>query len=187
MTKRTTWPMRVDAAVKTVGTARVRDDSRPKMTAAQKAVFDATGNRPQVDAGFDDIGDGIGAPSVLTPAYRQPDAKARMQALGRLRTGEMNKTEQRYADHLETRKQAGEVAWYRFEGIKFRLADNTFYTPDFAVMLVNGELEAHEVKGHWQDDARVKVKVAADQYPVRFIAVKAGRARDGGGWQAEEF
>ena len=179
--------MRVDAGVKTVGTARVRDDSRPKMTAAQKAVFDATGNRPQVDAGFDDIGDGIGAPSVLTPAYRQPDAKARMQALGRLRTGEMNKTEQRYADHLETRKQAGEVAWYRFEGIKFRLADNTFYTPDFAVMLVNGQLEAHEVKGHWQDDARVKVKVAADQYPVRFIAVKAGRARDGGGWQTEEF
>ncbi|RQR68973.1 hypothetical protein DIE11_34145 [Burkholderia sp. Bp9012] len=187
MTKRTTWPMRVDAGVKTVGTARVRDDSRPKMTAAQKAVFDATGNRPQVDAGFDDIGDGIGAPSVLTPAYRQPDAKARMQALGRLRTGEMNKTEQRYADHLEARKQAGEVAWYRFEGIKFRLADNTFYTPDFAVMLVNGQLEAHEVKGHWQDDARVKVKVAADQYPVRFIAVKAGRARDGGGWQTEEF
>ena len=187
MTKRTTWPMRVDAGVKTVGTARVRDDSRLKMTAAQKAVFDATGNRPQVDAGFDDIGDGIGAPSVLTPAYRQPDAKARMQALGRLRTGEMNKTEQRYADHLEARKQAGEVAWYRFEGIKFRLADNTFYTPDFAVMLVNGQLEAHEVKGHWQDDARVKVKVAADQYPVRFIAVKASRARDGGGWQTEEF
>jgi len=63
--------MRVDAGTKTVGTARVREDSRPKMTAAQKAVFDATGNRPQVDAGFDDISDGIGAPPVLTPAYRK--------------------------------------------------------------------------------------------------------------------
>ncbi|PRH16844.1 DUF1064 domain-containing protein [Burkholderia multivorans] len=110
-----------------------------------------------------------------------------MQALGRLKSGQMNKTEQRYADHLEARKQAGEVAWYRFEGIKFRLADNTFYTPDFTVMLANGQLEAHEVKGHWQDDARVKVKVAADQYPVRFVAVKAAAVRDGGGWQTEEF
>lgn len=187
MTKRTTWPMRVDVGTTKVGTARVRDDSRSKMTAAQKAVFDATGNRPQVDAGFDDISDGIGAAPVATPAYRQSDAKTRMQALGRLKAGEMNKTEERYAKHLESRKQAGEIAWYRFEGIKFRLADNTFYTPDFAVMLVNGELETHEVKGHWQDDARVKVKVAADQYPVRFIAVKASRARDGGGWQTEEF
>ncbi|WP_175904178.1 hypothetical protein [Burkholderia seminalis] len=70
--------------------------------------------------------------------------------------------------------------------IKFRLADNTFYTPDFAVMLASGRLEAHEVKGHWQDDARVKVKVAADQYPVRFIAVTAGPAKSGG-WQTEEF
>ncbi|MCA7883218.1 hypothetical protein LGM58_08465 [Burkholderia contaminans] len=186
MTKRTTWPMRIDAGTRKVGTAHVRGDSRPKMTAAQSAVFDVTGNRPQVDAGFDDISDGIGASPALTPTYRQPDAKARMQALGRLKAGEMNKTEQRYADHLEARKRQGEVVWYRFEGIKFRLADNTFYTPDFAVMLANGQLEAHEVKGHWQDDARVKVKVAADQYPVRFIAVTAGPAKSGG-WQTEEF
>ncbi|MDN8013563.1 hypothetical protein QZN08_03915 [Burkholderia multivorans] len=187
MTKRTAWPMRVDAGTKNVGTARVRDDSRPKMTTAQRAIFEATGNRPHVDAAFDDISDGIDAPPVLTPAYRQPDAKARMQALGRLKAGAMNKTEQRYADHLEARKQAGEIVWYRFEGIKFRLADNTFYTPDFAVMLANGQLEAHEVKGQWQDDARVKVKVAADQYPVRFVAVKAAAAKDGGGWHTEEF
>ncbi|RQZ50908.1 hypothetical protein [Burkholderia sp. Bp9099] len=187
MTKRTTWPMRVDVGTTTVGTARLRDDSRPKVTAAQKAVFDATGNRPHVDAAFDDISDGIGAASVATPAYRQSDAKTRMQALGRLKAGEMNKTEQRYANHLEARKQAGEIVWYRFEGIKFRLADNTFYTPDFAVMLASGQLEAHEVKGHWQDDARVKVKVAADQYPVRFIAVTAGRAKNGDDWKMEEF
>jgi len=80
MTKRTTWPMRVDEGTTTVGTARVRDDSRPKMTAAQKAVFDVSGNRPQVDAGFDEIGDGIDAPPVLTPAYR----KVAQQAAARL-------------------------------------------------------------------------------------------------------
>lgn len=99
----------------------------------------------------------------------------------------MNKTEAAYSDHLELLKRAGEVAWYAFEAVKLRLADNTFYTPDFAVMAKDGVIELHEVKGFWQDDARVKIKVAADKYPFRFIAVKANAKKDGGGWQREEF
>lgn len=70
-----------------------------------------------------------------------------VQALGRLKAGQMNKTETAYAQELELRKRYGEIARYWFEGIKLRLADNTFYTPDFAVMLANGQLEMHEVKG----------------------------------------
>ena len=111
----------------------------------------------------------------------------RIQALGRLKSGQMNKTEAAYAAELQARKIAGEVAWYRFEGIKLRLADNTFYAPDFAVMLADGQMEVHEVKGFWQDDARVKIKVAADQYPFRFIAVKVRAKKDGGGWSVESF
>lgn len=68
-----------------------------------------------------------------------------------------------------------------------RLADNTFYTPDFAVMLADGALEMHEVKGFWTDDGRVQIKIAADLYPVRFIAVRAMAKKDGGGWEREEF
>ena len=74
-----------------------------------------------------------------------------------------------------------------FEGIKLRLADNTFYTPDFAVMSADGVMECHEVKGFWQDDARAKIKVAADLYPFRFVAIKAKAKKDGGGWALEEF
>ena len=99
----------------------------------------------------------------------------------------MNKTEAAYAQELEILRRAGEVAWYRFEGLKLRLADNTFYTPDFAVMKANGLMECHEVKGYWADDARVKIKVAAEMYPFRFIAIKARAKRDGGGWEVEEF
>ncbi|MCM1128970.1 MAG: hypothetical protein NC211_03695 [Alistipes senegalensis] len=113
--------------------------------------------------------------------------KRGLQALGRLKSGSMNKTEAEYARYLEQQKQAGIIAFYRFEGMKFRLADNTFYTPDFAVMLADGTLEMHEVKGYWQDDARVKIKVAADQYPVVFLAVKKRAKRDGGGWEVERF
>lgn len=108
-------------------------------------------------------------------------------ALGRLKTGEMNKTEQAYAERLKLLQHAGEVAWFKFEGIKLRLADNTFYSPDFAVMLASGEMEMHEVKGFWQDDARAKIKIAADLYPFRFIAVKVRAKKDGGGWETEEF
>lgn len=108
-------------------------------------------------------------------------------ALGRLRTGQMNKTEAEYAEFLERRKWAGEVAWYKFEGVKLRLADNTFYTPDFAVMLAAGEFQLHEVKGHWQDDARVKIKIAADLYPFEFIAFRKRSKREGGGFSEERF
>jgi hypothetical protein len=110
-----------------------------------------------------------------------------IKALGRLKVGQLNKTEQAYANYLEALKQAGSIIWYKFEGLKFRLADNTFYTPDFAVQRANGLLEAHEVKGHWQDDARVKIKIAAEMYPIQFIAVKVRAKKDGGGWAVEEF
>jgi hypothetical protein len=104
-------------------------------------------------------------------------------ALGRLKTGDMNRSEAKYAAELELRRQAGEVAWFKFEGVKLRLADGCFYSPDFAVMLSDGTLEMHEVKGFWQDDARVKVKVAASLYPFRFVALTHKR----GIWQIEDF
>lgn len=110
-----------------------------------------------------------------------------LQALGRLKAGTMNKTEEAYCQYLELRKRYGEIVWYRFEGIKLRLADNTFYTPDFSVMLANGQMEMHEVKGYWTDDARVKTKVAADQYPFRVIGITKLPAKAGGGWKVEEF
>lgn len=108
-------------------------------------------------------------------------------ALGRLKQGEMNKTEQAYANYLFQLQAAGEILWHIFEGMKFRLANNTFYTPDFAVMTPDGQIEIHEVKGFWQDDARVKIKVAASMYPFKFIAIKVKPKKDGGGWAIEEF
>ena len=104
------------------------------------------------------------------------------QALGRLKAGALNKTEQEYRDMLEQRKRAGEIAWYAFEAMKLRLADNTFYSPDFTVMLSNGALEQHEVKGFWTDDARVKIKVAAALFPFPFFAIKKVK---GGAWEVE--
>ena len=99
--------------------------------------------------------------------------------------GRMNGLETRYATALQERKAIGEIHSYRFESLKLRLADKTFYTPDFLVMLPSGELEFHEVKGFWEDDARVKIKVAAEQYPeFGFIAVMWDKRS---GWKPEDF
>jgi hypothetical protein len=108
-------------------------------------------------------------------------------ALGRLKAGAMNQTEAAYAAYLEQLRHAGEVAWFKFEGFKLRLADSTFYTPDFAVLAGSGHLECHEVKGFWEEDARAKIKIAASLYPLRFLAVTKLTKRDGGGWNTEAF
>jgi len=108
-------------------------------------------------------------------------------AAGRLKTGQMNKTEAAYAEYLKQLQAVGGILWHKFEGVKLRLADNTFYSPDFAVMQADGQLEMHEVKGFWQDDARVKIKVAADMYPFKFVALKPRAKKHGGGWEVEEF
>lgn len=104
-------------------------------------------------------------------------------ALGRMPVGAMNKTEAAYDAHLSLLQRAGEVLWHKFEGVKLRLADKTFYTCDFVVLPNSGLLEMHEVKGFWQDDARVKIKVAASLYPFKFVAVR----KKGGNWEREEF
>jgi hypothetical protein len=128
---------------------------------------------------------GVKLPGVVTAKPANP--KAAMQALGRLKVGTMNKTEAAYDAYLAELQHAGEIVWRHFEGIKFRLADSTFYTPDFAVMLPSGLIEIREVKGFWEDDARVKIKIAAALYPFKFCAVTAISKKNGGGWSVEEF
>lgn len=110
-----------------------------------------------------------------------------MYALGRLKAGQMNKLESMYSTHLHARQFAGEVAWFKFEGVKLRLADNTFLSPDFFVMLANGEMEVHECKGYMMDDANVKLKIAAELYPFRFYVVRAVAKKNGGGFAVTEI
>ena len=71
----------------------------------------------------------------------------RTQALGRLPGGEMNKTEAAYNRLLETRLGVGDIRWFKFEPINIRSGAKCFYSVDFMVMLADGTIEAHEVKG----------------------------------------
>ena len=105
-------------------------------------------------------------------------------ALGRLKTGQMNKTEEAYSRFLDTLVACQDVLWWKFEAVKLRLADNTFLTVDFAVMRSTGQLEMHEVKGFMQDDANVKLKVAASMYPFKFLLIRKAK---GSSWKIDEI
>jgi hypothetical protein len=92
--------------------------------------------------------------------------------------GQMNVMEKAYqATFLEPAFMAGEVLWYAYEPMKLKLAPNTFLTPDFGVMLASGEMQFRETKGFMEDDAAVKLKVAADiywMYTFILVTKKAG-------------
>jgi hypothetical protein len=100
--------------------------------------------------------------------------------------GTMNKTEQAYALVLEARKQAGEIAWYEFEKMTFKLAPLCSYTPDFVVMLADdGTLEMHEVKARTKagkvivtDDAAVKLRLFPEVFPVFGLVIASGYKGD---------
>lgn len=79
--------------------------------------------------------------------------------------GTMNKTEEKYCHLLENMKRSGEIIDYKFEPMKFRLAKDTTYCPDFMVVYEN-YIEFVEIKGFLRDDARVKFKCAAEMYSI---------------------
>lgn len=117
------------------------------------------------------------------------NAKKALFAKGRLKTGEFNKTEAKYAEYLKQLQQNGEICWWKFESLKLRLANNCYYTPDFFVLKNDGTMEIHEVKGAkaiFQDDAKVKTKVAAETFPFVFKVVFPNKNFPDG-WEVVEY
>ena len=99
--------------------------------------------------------------TATRPPFRLPFPRGRT---ARHVPGRMNQSEERYSKRLEARRMAGEIAWWGYECWKFRLADKTWYSPDFVVMLADGRFELHELKGWMEGDAAVKLKVTSDLY-----------------------
>lgn len=112
--------------------------------------------------------------------------------------GAMNRTEERYAEYLREQERLGYIAWWAYEPMKFKLADKTYYTPDFIVMRPDGAIEAHDTKGTTsrkrKDGSRykaafveehtgIKIKTAADKFPFRFFTAWL----NAGVWQLDEY
>jgi hypothetical protein len=90
----------------------------------------------------------------------------------------MNKTEALYAVELEWERVYGRIIGWQFGAVKLRLADKTWYTPDFLVQLPDGRMRFVEIKGWLRDDAAVKFKCAREQFPwAEFLMLRRVKKR----------
>ena len=117
--------------------------------------------------------------ALVAQAQGKPEPKREPQR----RRGVMNATEFEYSRELAARWQRHELIWFAFEPFALRLARGASFTPDFVVLTDKGHLQFHEVKGHWREAARVRIKVAASKFPFPFFVVQ--KTRDG--WSVEEI
>lgn len=110
--------------------------------------------------------------------------------------GEMNATETKYANELEARKQAGEIADWWFEPMSLRLSSPPEGQPcrvtvDFMVLMAaTGIVFMDDVKGTGVDNdaSFVRMRFAAEQFPLwRFRIVKERTKKQGGGWEVREL
>jgi hypothetical protein len=112
--------------------------------------------------------------------------------------GVMNKLEAKYAEYLEQQRRDGYVDCFEYEPVKFKLADKTYYTPDFVVMRPDGLIEVHDTKGtttrrdgagsrvkkpFYEQHSAIKIKSCAAKFPFRFFMVWMNE----GVWQLDEY
>ena len=135
------------------------------------------------------VGTATGVGMFDLPEEKKAGSKHALYALGRLKPGEMNKTEQAFSTHLEFLRLKGDVLWWKFGAVKLRIAPNTHITVDFAVLMSDGHLTMIEVKGHralYQEDAKAKMKVAADAFPFKFFVAYPQGKLGASAWDIEE-
>lgn len=75
-----------------------------------------------------------------------------------------SRAEARYAEILESQRRSGQIDAWRHEAVTLTLADGCRYTPDFLV-IERGRMTLIEVKGFMREAARLRLRIAVEQYP----------------------
>lgn len=87
-----------------------------------------------------------------------------------------SKLEEAYWHRLKDLQAQGVIHSFALKPEKLRLADGSYYTPDFRVVAPTGEVQFHETKGFMREAARVRILVAAELHPYPFFLVKKSGA-----------
>lgn len=83
-----------------------------------------------------------------------------------------NTWEREYASYLEQLKHLHQICWWAYEAWGFRLADDTFIYPDFAVCYPD-HIEIHDTKGELKAQWWAKFKVLKELFPMfKYATVK---------------
>lgn len=142
---------------------------------------------PDGNGGYRPRNEGSGMRKAIAP--KKIPAKGRFSNVKKDNSG-MNKTESQYSRHLDALKSAKQIHDWWFEKITLKIAPDTRLTVDFMVQRIDGGLELHDAKGSrhiYQDDAKVKMKVAANMFPFDFYVVFPRTQKMGGGdWDIEK-
>ena len=89
----------------------------------------------------------------------------------------MNKLERAFLLQLQVAQRRMEFRFIWREPVVLRLAGRTTYKPDFLTSTGLNQLTFWEVKGFMRDDAAVKLKVAASQFPCfQWVLVQRKRS-----------
>lgn len=132
---------------------------------------------------------GVTSLASLAAAARaapRPHPSAGRSHGGRGGGGRVSKTQARYAALLDQLVAAGQLAWVLHDRVSFALdahpsGRRVHYRPDAVVGRLDGTVELHEVKGHMEEDARVKLRWCASvlpQFALRVVRFERGHFRE---------
>ncbi len=83
-----------------------------------------------------------------------------------------NQWERDYASYLEQLRLLHQIEWWAYESWGFRLADNTYIYPDFAICFPD-HIEIHDTKGELKAQWWAKFKILKELFPMfRYATVK---------------
>ena len=123
-------------------------------------------------------------PGLMVPAVRaKRGTGAVSERKERTAFGGMNGMERDYAIQLDLLKSLGDVTFWAFNEVRFKLADGAWFKPDFFVIYPDGHCELHETKGFCREAAILRMKVAASRFPLRWRLV----FRTENGWEFRDY
>jgi hypothetical protein len=117
--------------------------------------------------------------------------KIKALPLDRHAAGRMNKTESSFAAYLLGCQCNHLIKRFDFEPEKFRLAELTFYTPDFRIVELDDTITFLDVKAtvsgkpFYKDDSIVKIKTSAAMHPMYRFGI-TWKIKSGA-WETREY
>lgn len=125
---------------------------------------------------------------IPIPTHRLVNEEPVVRAKGKTEkpiNEKLNKTEARYANHLERLKLAGEILWWRSHAFGLYFEDGTRYTPDFVTMDKAGSITLIDVKAYYKNQKKVHIDTASmirmkrTAHEYYFFTMKAVWEKDG--------
>jgi hypothetical protein len=111
------------------------------------------------------------------PRRQAPPARAQKKK------GEMNGLESRFVkEWIMPRVRAGDILWWAYESMTWKIAPNTTLTPDFLAQHADGRLVWYETKGFMREDAWIKLKIAEAMQPIPIYVCRHTKSN---GWSVE--